>query len=65
MNEQPLMMPDEVAAYLQLSRQTVIKLAKAGELIGRKAGKQWRFRRSDVEKFLERNEDREPAGVAA
>jgi excisionase family DNA binding protein len=31
------------AQLLRVSRKTVLRLAKAGELPGRKAGREWRF----------------------
>ncbi|HKY41356.1 MAG TPA: helix-turn-helix domain-containing protein [Polyangiaceae bacterium] len=42
----------EAAAFLQLSSKTVVKLATAGTIIGRKVGAQWRFLRSDLEAFV-------------
>ena len=43
-----LMTAAEVAVVLRMSRKTVYKLAKAGELPGRKLGGQWRFNRKRV-----------------
>ncbi len=42
----------EAAAFLQLSSRTIVKLATAGVIIGRKVGKQWRFLRTDLEAYV-------------
>ena len=42
----------EVAKFLRISTETVYRLAKRGELRGRKIGRIWRFRRRDVGDFL-------------
>ena len=61
-----LMTLEEVAAYLRLSKDTVYRLAQRGKLPASKAGSQWRFRRDDIDGWLERNknvtEDKEGAG---
>jgi len=43
---------EEVAAYLQLSRRSVYRLAREGRLPGRKILNRWRFPRADVEAWL-------------
>ncbi|MCA9137747.1 MAG: helix-turn-helix domain-containing protein [Planctomycetales bacterium] len=43
----------EVAEYLRLSEDVVYPLARKGELPGFKIGKQWRFRRSEIDAWLE------------
>ena len=48
-----LMTLAEVAAYLRLSKDTVYRMASAGKLPASKVGSQWRFRRDDVEQWLE------------
>jgi len=43
----------EVAKYLQWNPQTVYRKAKAGELPGKKVGKNsWRFRKNDIDQWL-------------
>lgn len=42
----------DAAAFLKLSTRTIVKLATAGTIIGRKVGAQWRFLRSDLEAFV-------------
>lgn len=42
----------QAAELLQLSTRTIVKLATAGTIIGRKVGSQWRFLRSDLEAYV-------------
>ncbi|NPV76264.1 MAG: helix-turn-helix domain-containing protein [Anaerolineae bacterium] len=46
---------DEVAAYLKAGKRTVYRLAADGKLPGFKLGGTWRFRRSDLEKWIAAN----------
>ena len=48
-----LMTLAEVAEYLRLSKDTVYRMASGGRLPASKVGSQWRFRRDDVERWLE------------
>ena len=43
----------QVADYLQVAERTVYKLAWAGELPGFKVGNTWRFKREDIERWIE------------
>ena len=52
-----LMTLDEVAAYLRLSRDTVYRMAQTGNLPASKVGVQWRFRKADVDQWLEANKN--------
>ena len=52
-----LMTIDEVAAYLRLSKDTVYRMAQTGRIPGSKVGTQWRFRRGDVDQWLEQNKN--------
>lgn len=47
----------EVAAYLRLSKDTVYRMASAAKLPASKVGSQWRFRRDDVDRWLEKNKN--------
>jgi excisionase family DNA binding protein len=49
----------EVAEYLKIKEKTAYKLAAEGKLPGFKAGGSWRFRRSEIEKWIERQERQE------
>ncbi|WP_444924908.1 methylation-associated defense system helix-turn-helix domain-containing protein MAD1 [Microbulbifer sp. DLAB2-AF] len=43
----------EVAEYLKLAEKTAYKLAAAGKLPGFKVGGSWRFKREDIEYWIE------------
>ncbi|SFL20817.1 transcriptional regulator, AlpA family [Nitrosomonas aestuarii] len=43
----------EVAVYLKLAEKTAYKLAAEGKLPGFKVGGSWRFKASDIEKWIE------------
>ena len=45
----------EVAEYLKLAEKTAYRLAAEGKLPGFKAGGSWRFKQSDIEKWIEEN----------
>lgn len=51
MNE--IMTIEEVAAYLRVSERTVYDWASKGELPGGKIGTSWRFRRGDIEGWVD------------
>jgi excisionase family DNA binding protein len=44
---------EELAAYLKLKPQTIYKWAQTGKVPGAKFGKEWRFRRSSIEKWID------------
>lgn len=48
---------EEVAQYLQLSRDTVYKFAQKGKIPASKIGKQWRFKRDEIDSWV-KNEQR-------
>jgi excisionase family DNA binding protein len=50
-----LLILEEVVDYLHLSKDTVYRLANAGKLPACKVENQWRFRKEDVDQWLERN----------
>jgi len=43
----------EVAALLRVGEKTAYTLAQSGEIPGFKVGGQWRFRRADIEAWIE------------
>lgn len=43
----------EVAEYLKLAEKTAYRLAAEGKLPGFKVGGSWRFKESDIEKWIE------------
>jgi len=52
MNDQILTLK-EVAAYLKLAEKTAYKLAAVGKLPGFKVGGSWRFKREDIDQWIE------------
>ena len=56
-----LMTLEEVAEDLCLSKDTVYRLANTGELpAAAKVRSQWRFRKEDVDQWLEKNKNARP-----
>lgn len=45
---------DEVAAYLEAGKRTVYRLAQKGEIPGFKLGGTWRFRRTELDRWIAR-----------
>ncbi|MES1992226.1 MAG: helix-turn-helix domain-containing protein [Pseudomonadota bacterium] len=43
---------DEVAAYLKAGKRTVYRLAQQGEIPAFKLGGTWRFRRSELDRWI-------------
>jgi len=48
----------EVAAYLKLAEKTAYRLASEGKLPGFKVGGSWRFKREDLEAWIEENKSK-------
>ncbi|ELA9372129.1 helix-turn-helix domain-containing protein [Vibrio parahaemolyticus] len=58
MNDQILTLK-EVAAYLKLAEKTAYRLASEGKLPGFKVGGSWRFKREDLEAWIEENKSKQ------
>ncbi|PID38747.1 MAG: DNA-binding protein [Proteobacteria bacterium] len=43
----------EVAEYLKVTEKTVYGLAQKGKIPGFKVGGQWRFKREDIDQWIE------------
>ena len=43
----------EVAEYLKLTEKTAYRLAAEGKIPGFKVGGSWRFKRSEIEKWID------------
>jgi excisionase family DNA binding protein len=54
MTDEQLMTSEEVARYLKIHPRTVTNMAERGDLIGSKVGRHWRFRKRDVDDYLDR-----------
>ena len=48
---------DELGDYLRLPKPTVYKLAQNGKIPGKKAGKQWRFHKAAIDRWLSERYD--------
>ena len=48
---------DDLATYLKLKPQTIYRWAQTGKIPGAKFGKEWRFRRSSIEKWIDEHMD--------
>ena len=46
---------DDLAAYLQVSKSSLYKLAQDGKVPGQKVGKHWRFHKESVDEWLKRS----------
>ena len=65
MNEkQEILTLKEVAEYLRVSEKTVLNWAKKGEIPCGKLGGSWRFRRSELDRWLSQRLGRRPASNA-
>ncbi len=48
----------DVAEYLKLKENTAYKLAAEGKIPGFKVGGSWRFKRSEIEKWIDTEQKR-------
>jgi excisionase family DNA binding protein len=53
MCETDIMTLEEVAKFLKLQPQTVYKWAQEGQIPGAKLGKEWRFRKSVLDEWID------------
>ncbi len=51
----------EMAAYLKLAEKTAYRLAAEGKLPGFKVGGSWRFKKVDIEVWIQEQKNREGA----
>ncbi len=54
--ENDIMTIDEVASYLKLKLKTAYHLAAKGDIPAFKVGGSWRFRRSEIDKWIKKQE---------
>ena len=57
MNEHEILTLEEVAEYLRLKPQTIYKWAQEKKIPAVKLGKEWRFRRSILDRWLDEQID--------
>ena len=55
MNQDMLLNVKQVAQYLQLKQSTIYSWAQEGKIPAIKIGRTWRFRRSDLDVWLEQH----------
>lgn len=55
----------QLSSYLQITESTLYKLVESGRVPGRKVGRQWRFHRDVIDRWLsERAQDKRRHGRA-
>jgi excisionase family DNA binding protein len=67
-NDEIFLTTEEVLEYLQVNLRTVYRLIKAGKIPAVRVGRQWRFRKRDIDAWLDTQRpraDRGPAVAAA
>jgi excisionase family DNA binding protein len=66
MIDEAFLTTEEVLEYLQVNLRTVYRLIKAGRIPAVRVGRQWRFRKSDIDAWLDSQRPRGgPRGSAA
>lgn len=48
----PLMTIDELAKYMRVSRFTIYRLVKDNFIPGTKIGRQWRFQKEEIDRWV-------------
>jgi len=59
LNEEGFLTTEEVLEYLQVNLRTVYRLIKAGKIPAVRVGRQWRFRKRDIDAWLESQRPRQ------
>ena len=62
MAEESFLTTEEVLEYLQVNLRTVYRLIKAGKIPAVRVGRQWRFRKRDIDAWLESQRPRHGRG---
>ena len=44
---------EQIAKYLQMSASSIYKMAQAGKIPAYKVGRQWRFKKEEIDKWIE------------
>jgi excisionase family DNA binding protein len=67
MNEtkSPFLTRPEVSAYLRVSKPTLSRWAKTGQLVPLKIGRNVRYERSAIERMVEKGREAGPGALAA
>ncbi len=64
MMDESFLTTEEVLDYLQVNLRTVYRLIKAGKIPAVRVGRQWRFRKRDIDAWLESQRPRSSRGAA-
>jgi excisionase family DNA binding protein len=64
-NDEIFLTTEEVLEYLQVNLRTVYRLIKAGKIPAVRVGRQWRFRKRDIDAWLDAQRPRSERGAAA
>jgi excisionase family DNA binding protein len=46
---------EQIAKYLQMSTSSIYKMAQTGKIPAYKVGRQWRFKKEDIDKWVEKH----------
>jgi excisionase family DNA binding protein len=65
MQDEGFLTTEEVLEYLQVNLRTVYRLIKAGRIPAVRVGRQWRFRKRDIDAWLETQRPRSARGVGS
>jgi excisionase family DNA binding protein len=65
MMDESFLTTEEVLEYLQVNLRTIYRLIKAGRIPAVRVGRQWRFRRRDIDAWLETQRPRGSRGGAS
>ena len=64
MAEETFLTTADALTYLQTTQRTLYRLLAAGSLPAVRVGRQWRFRKSDLDSWVHRCQDRSTAGAS-
>ena len=64
-NDEVFLTTEEVLEYLQVNLRTVYRLIKAGKIPAVRVGRQWRFRKRDIDAWLDSQRSRNESPTAA
>jgi len=45
---------EQIAEYLQMSTSSIYKMAQAGKIPAYKVGRQWRFKKEEIDRWIEK-----------
>jgi excisionase family DNA binding protein len=45
---------EQIAEYLQMSTSSIYKMAQTGKIPAYKVGRQWRFKKEEIDKWVEK-----------